>query len=198
MSSTLSIPAVRRASATKLAARSTSARFSARVLMLGMRRNCFSSSRRRCRLSLTKASVAADMVSPWVEKPLYGAHLGRLGRRPRAGVIQDAADFGFVEGLGEQVVSAQVEGFGPETGIRLRIGDDHFGFSRAFADEVQDIEPLAIGQVGFGKNDVVIRLVEPRTRMAQRWRVLQLQGKRMQHLGEVESVFLAPGDKQDS
>src|ERR1039458_9328986 len=98
-------------------------------------------------------------------RPLYGGGLG-LRRTARAGVIQDAADFGFVEGLGEQVVSAQFEGFGPETGIRLRIGDDHFGFPRAFADEVQDIEPLAIGQVGFGKNDVVIRLVEPRTRMA--------------------------------
>src|SRR5450759_4573827 len=146
MSSTFSIPAVRRASATKLAARSTAARFSARVLMLGMRRNCFSSSRRRCRLSLTKASVAADMVSPWVEKPLYGAHLGRLGTRPRAGVIQDAADFGFVEGLGEQVVSAEVERFGPETGIRLRIGDDHFGFPRAFADKCRTSSHLPSGR----------------------------------------------------
>src|ERR1017187_5772003 len=80
-------------------------------------------------------------------RPLYGGGLG-LRRTARAGVIQDAADFGFVEGLGEQVVSAQVEGFGPETGIRLRIGDDHFGFPRAFADQVQDIEPLAIGQLG--------------------------------------------------
>src|ERR1017187_2224973 len=53
-------------------------------------------------------------------RPLYGGGLG-LRRTARAGVIQDAADFGVVEGLGEQVVSAQVEGFGPETGIRLPI-----------------------------------------------------------------------------
>src|ERR1019366_4453192 len=181
MSSTFSIPAVRRASATKLAARSTSARFSATVLMLGMRRTCFSSSRRRCRLSLTKASVAADMVSPWVEKPLYGAHLGRLGRRARAGVVQDAADFGFVEGLGEQIVSAEVERFGPKTGIRLRIGDDHFGFPRAFADQMQDILPLAVGQGGFGQDNVVLLPAEEGTRILKRWHVLQLQGKRMQH-----------------
>src|ERR1035437_7832193 len=31
-------------------------------------------SRRRVRFSLAKGSVGADTVSPWVEKPLYGAH----------------------------------------------------------------------------------------------------------------------------
>ena len=57
--------------------------------------------------------------------------------------------------MGEQVISAEVERFGPETGIGLRIGDDHFGCPRAFADQLQDIQPPAIGQGGFGENQVV-------------------------------------------
>src|ERR1035437_7643141 len=120
--------------------------------------------------------------SAWVEKPLYGGHRIRLRGRPRAGVEQDAADFGFVEGLGEQVVGAGVERFGPEMGIGLGIGDDHFSFPRAFADEMQDIQPLAIGQGGFGENEFVLLLVEAGTRLVQGWHVLQLKGKRMQHL----------------
>src|ERR1035441_2758069 len=73
-------------------------------------------------------------------RPLYGSGLG-LRRTARAGVIQDAADFGFVEGLGEQVVSAKVEGFGPETGIRLGIGDDHLD-RKSTRPELQSLRHL--------------------------------------------------------
>src|ERR1039458_8690706 len=72
-------------------------------------------------------------------RPLYGGGLG-LRRTARECVIQDAADFGFVEGLGEQVVSAKVEGFGPETGIRLGIGDYGFGFPLPFSPKRRSID----------------------------------------------------------
>src|ERR1035438_10298622 len=84
------------------------------------------------------------LVCPRSGRSVPGGSLRRLGRRSGAGVIEDSADFGFVEGLGEQVVGTEVERFGPETGIGLRIGDDHFGFARAFADEMQDILPLSL------------------------------------------------------
>src|SRR5438874_2047058 len=55
------MPAFVRLAATKLAARSTSGLFSGNVLMLGMRRNSFNSSSRRCSFCCTKLSVACDM-----------------------------------------------------------------------------------------------------------------------------------------
>src|SRR5260370_37317999 len=131
------------------------------------------------------------MVSPWLEQPLYGGYPMLPCRRPRAGVIQNPANFGFIEGLGQQVVSAQVKHFGPETRIRLAIGDNYLAIIRTFADKVQDILPLAVRQGGFRENDLVFLMMKAVTGLEQRRHVLQLERKRMQHFCETAGVFPA-------
>src|SRR3954467_3827832 len=128
---------------------------SGRVLMLGIRTNSFNSASRRSRLSFTKASVSEDMV---LERPLYGCR-----RRPDAGtaracVIQDAPHLRLVKRLCDEVVRPDVQGFGPEPCIGVRIGHNHFKVLRTFAGKTEGVVPGSIGEGGFGQDDVVFVL----------------------------------------
>src|SRR5713226_2625787 len=106
-------------------------RFSGSVLMLGIRRKVFSSSRKRSRLLSTKASLAVDIGFSFREKNHYIRRLNRgpfeLGlRTPRARVGENALHLGGGEGLGDQVVSAKVDRLGPEAGIGKPVCNNYF------------------------------------------------------------------------
>ena len=47
-------------------------------------------------------------------------------------------------------------------------GDDHFQILRRFAGQVQNIQPLAIGELGFGQNHTVAILAKQSARLPQR------------------------------
>src|SRR5947209_6395233 len=138
---------------------------SGRVLMLGMRTNSFNSSSRRSRLSLTKASVSEDMV---LERPLYGGHRRAHAGTARTSVIQNATHLRLVKRLGDQVVSSDIQGFGPEPRVGVRVGHDHFHVLGAFAGEPQGIAPRSIGEGGFGQDDIVFVLPKLGARVLQR------------------------------
>src|SRR3954464_13865684 len=101
-------------------------------------------------------------------KPLYGGERNALARTPRAGVMQDAAHLGGVERLRDQVVGAEVEGLRPETGVGLRVGDNDLELLRGFAGQTQGVEPVTVGEGGFGEDDVVLVLAKLSARVPQR------------------------------
>src|SRR6185437_8887154 len=193
MISTCSRPARRRLSATNSAARSTSCLCSGSVLMLGMRIRSFSSSSRRWRFCCTKASVAADMVP---REPLYGCHRMRL-LQARACIPENAADLGLVEGLRDQVVSAQVQRFRPEAGIGGCIGDQNLHVARAIPGNVQSIQPVSIGQVGFGENELNFIVAKHGARLLQTVSVFDFERELVQHAREAVSVFLPLSDEEN-
>src|SRR5881628_3550901 len=121
--------------------------------MLGMRRNVFNSSRKRPWLSRTNASVVVDMNSKTI---IYtsSSPCGRAGLplpSPRPDARQHPPHLGLVERLRQQVIRAQIDGFGPETGVGPGIGDDQLG--AAFTRKMQHIPPGSIFQLGFGQYD---------------------------------------------
>src|SRR5690349_11950660 len=126
MTSTFSRPASFRLSATNPAARSMSPRCSGSVLMLGILRNVFNSSRKRSWLSRTNASVALDMSSinyytSW-SNHAGGFGAGLMGH----GAGEDAPHLRSAEWLRQQIVGAQVNRRGPEPGVRPSVGHNEF------------------------------------------------------------------------
>jgi enoyl-CoA hydratase len=62
-----------------------------------------------------------------------------------ASIVQDAPHLRFVVRLRQHIVYPYVQGFGPERRVRLRAGDHHFGMVTAVPNQVEHIEPVAIG-----------------------------------------------------
>src|SRR5436309_9545042 len=180
-----------------------SARFSGSVLMLGMRRKVFNSSRKRSRLISTKASLAVDIGFSFREKNHYIRRLHRgpndfCLRTPRARVGENALHFGLGERLGDQVISAEIERLSPKAGIGKSVCNNHFRRWRALTRQIQHVQPVSVRKASFSQYDLIRVSPDCATRLLQTCNVLEMQGKRAKHVRKEHSIVGTRGDKQHS
>src|SRR5690242_382523 len=190
MISIFSMPTCRRLSATNCEARSTSPRCSGSVLMLGMRRNCFNSSRKRSWLDCTNASVVADILLP-SEEPLSNESVGAAAER----IHQNSPHFRGVKRLSQKIEHAAAHGIDPQSGIGEAGGDDHFRGRRDLLCEIQHIGPGAVGKFDIGKDYLVTLHAQLVARMSQVCDMFEFHRQRAQDLREAVRILRVRGYK---
>ena len=63
---------------------------------------------------------------------------------------------------------------------------------------MEDVQPAAIGEGGFGQDDIVFALPKLGCADCKRFHMLHLKRQRVQHFNEVPGIVRASGDKQNS
>jgi len=118
-----------------------------------------------------------------------------MGQGSATRIPEDSLYFRSVERFGEQIVSPQIQGFGPEARVGVSIRDYYFDIAGELACKVQYVQPITVGESGFGEQHVVVLLLKLSARVPDSFHMIEFHGKGSEHLRESAGIVAMSGNE---